>query len=79
MSHPNSKYCELWNPRKELVQRTLLSCGYAQRIVTDADNGNWTIVFGVNGKFSEESFTQEIKVIKGKETYLLLKSPDSEL
>ncbi|XP_033610839.1 uncharacterized protein LOC111873065 isoform X3 [Cryptotermes secundus] len=64
MSHANSKYCELWNPRKELVQHTLSGCNYVQSIVTDADNGNWTFVFGVNGKFSEESFTQEIKVIK---------------
>lgn len=64
MSHTYSKYCEIRNPKKELVHRQVTYCVYTQRIVTDADDGNWTIVFGVDGKFAEESFTQEIKVIK---------------
>jgi hypothetical protein len=79
MSHTSSKYCELWNPKKELVQRMVPYCAYTQPVVTDADEGNWTIVFGVDGKFSEESFTQEIKVIKGKQNCLLTQSPDSKL
>jgi hypothetical protein len=81
MSHASSKYCELWNPREELVLRKLYPypCDYTQHIVTDADNGNWTFVFGVNGKFSEDTFIQEIKVIKGKKNDLLSDSPDSKL
>jgi hypothetical protein len=79
MTHADIKYCEVRNPRKELVQRTSSGCYYTQPIVTDADNGNWTFVFGVDGMFSEQSFTQEIKVIKGKENYLLFESPDSKL
>lgn len=42
------------------------ACSYTQNIVTDADNGNWTFVIGKNGKLMEETFIQEIKVIKGK-------------
>lgn len=70
MSQPNSKYCELWNPNNELVQRSPSDCSYTQNIVTDADNGNWTIVFGMNGKLTEDKFIQKIKVIKGKENNL---------
>jgi hypothetical protein len=67
-------YCEIWNARQELVQRTSTSssCNYEQRIVTDVDEGNWTIVFAVNGKFSEVLFTQKVKVMKGKRNNLIL-------
>lgn len=74
MSRSNSKYCEIWNPNKELVQREL-ACNYTKDIVTDADNGKWTIVFGMNGKLTEDKFIQEIKVIKGKENSLDLYLP----
>jgi C1A family cysteine protease len=63
---PYSKYCELWNPRKELVQRASV-CNYKQPFVTDADEGNWTFVFGIYGKLSEETLVQEIDVKKSKE------------
>jgi hypothetical protein len=62
----NSKYCEIWNPNKQLVPHMPGACSYTQNIVTDADNGNWTFVIGKNGKLMEETFIQEIKVIKGK-------------
>ena len=61
-----SQYCELWNPRKELVQQATV-CTYTQEIVTDADEGNWTFVFGINGKLSEYRAVQKINVAKGKE------------
>jgi hypothetical protein len=81
MTYRNYKYCEIWNTRQELVQRTINPsyCEYLQPIVTDADEGNWTFVFGANGEISEESFTQEIKVMKGKRNDLLLESPNSRL
>jgi hypothetical protein len=62
----HSQYCELWNPRKELVQQARV-CIYTQEIVTDADEGNWTFVFGINGKLSEDRAVQKIIVTKGKE------------
>ncbi|GFG31858.1 hypothetical protein Cfor_09172, partial [Coptotermes formosanus] len=60
---PYSKYCEIWNPRKELVQRASV-CNYTQNIVTDADEGNWTFVFGIDGKLTNETLVQEIDVKK---------------
>jgi hypothetical protein len=81
MTYANYKYCEIWNARQELVQRKIYPsyCEDLEPIVTDADKGYWTFVFGVNGKISERSFTQEIKVMKGKRNDLLLESPNSRL
>jgi hypothetical protein len=79
MSQPNSKYCELWNPKKERVQLVTSGCNYTQHVVTDVDDGNWTIVFGMNGKLSEETCIQRIIVTKGKETNSLLISLYNEL
>jgi hypothetical protein len=68
----HSKYCELWNPKKEMVQRTSYEyCDYTHDFVTDADDGNWTFIFGINGKLSEETVVQEIQVKKSKENNLL--------
>jgi hypothetical protein len=68
MSQSHSKYCEIWNPNNELVQRRMYtSCSYTRSFVTGADNGNWTIVFGMDGKLTEDKFIQKIEVIKGKE------------
>jgi hypothetical protein len=64
MTTQHTKYCEIWNPKKELVQR---ACSYTQNIVTDADEGNWTVVFGTDGKLTEETLVQEIDVRKSKE------------
>jgi hypothetical protein len=72
LKYPESKYCELWNPQKELVHRgNELYCGYTQSIVTDADDGNWTFVFGIDGKILEDTTFQEIIVKKSKDTSLL--------
>jgi hypothetical protein len=68
--YPFSKYCELWNPQKEMVQRERI-CYYTQNIVTDADDGNWTFVFGIDGKILENTIVQEIIVKKSKGTSLL--------
>jgi len=61
--YPYSKYCELWNPQKKMVQRESV-CSYTQRFVTDADEGNWTFVFGIGGKILEDTIVQEIIVTK---------------
>jgi hypothetical protein len=70
MYYPHSKYCELWNPQKKIVQRER-NCFYTQETVTDADEGNWTFVFGINGKLLEDTTVQEIIVNKSKDTRLL--------
>jgi hypothetical protein len=64
MTTQHTKYCEIWNPKKELVQR---ACSYTQNIVTDADEGNWTFVFGIDGKLAEETLVLQIIVIKIEE------------
>jgi len=61
--YPFSKYCELWNPQKKMVQHQQV-CNYTQRPVTDADEGNWTFVFGIDGKLLEDTIIQEITVKK---------------
>jgi hypothetical protein len=68
--HPNKKYCEVWNPKKEMVHRESI-CNYTQSIVTDADDGNWTFVYGTHGKLLENTIVQKITVSKGKGTSLL--------
>jgi hypothetical protein len=68
--YPYSKYCEIWNAQKEMVHRGSV-CGYTQDFVTEADNGNWTFVVGIDGKLLEERIVQEIIVTKSKGTRLL--------
>jgi hypothetical protein len=63
-----TKYCKLWNPKKEMVQKTR-TCSYTQSPVTDADEGNWTFAYGIEGKLLEDIAVQEVTVIeksKGK-------------
>jgi len=68
--YPYSKYCELWNPQKKMIQRGLV-CSYTQSTVTDADEGNWTFAFGIDGKLLEDTIVQEIIVKRSKGTSLL--------
>jgi hypothetical protein len=68
--HSQINYCEFWNPKKEMVQRGRF-CDYTQSIVTDADDGNWTFVYGMDGKLLEGTIVQEITVTEGKGTSLL--------
>jgi hypothetical protein len=68
--YPYSKYCELWNPKKEMVQRNS-DCFYIKEIVNDNDDGNWTYVYGINGKVLEDTIVRKITVNKGKGTSLL--------
>jgi hypothetical protein len=64
MTTQPTKYCEIWNPKKELVQR---ACNYTQNIVTDADRGDWTFVFGIDGKLKNETLVQRVAVLESKE------------
>ena len=56
------RHCELWNPKKEVVQSGPF-CSYTQNTVTDADEGNWTFVYRVEGKLLEDKAVQEVRVI----------------
>jgi hypothetical protein len=68
--YPRRKYCELWNPQKKMIQRGL-DCNFAPTFVTDADEGNWTFAFGIDGKLLEDTIVQEIIVKRSKGTSLL--------
>jgi hypothetical protein len=46
-------------------------CDYTQDIVTEAHEGNWTFVYGIEGKLLEERIVQKIRVTKSKGTRLL--------
>jgi hypothetical protein len=68
--YSHSKYYEVCNPKKEkaCVQP---DCNYTKEIVTDTDNGNWTFLFGIDGKLMEDTIDKKIIVRKGKGTRLL--------
>ena len=68
--YPRRKYCELWNPQKKMIQSGL-NCSFTQSTVTDADEGNWTFAFGIDGKLLEDTIVQEIIVKRSKGTSLL--------
>jgi hypothetical protein len=70
LPYPRKTYCEIWNPQKERVP-TSPNCEYTQSTVTDADDGNWTFVYGTDVKLLEDRIVKKITVNKGKDTSLL--------
>jgi len=71
--YPYSKYCEIWSPQNKMVQRGSGNpvCSYQQDVVTYVDEGNWTFVFGIDGKLFEDTIVKEVIIKKSKGTSLL--------